>query len=1556
MEGVRNLESKFAGYENEEGYMAMEIDEFETKPGLEKVIVEASINSTKMFGRFLETSLMFHELRKHDFEIVNRVEVPEMCVLKLRFKILIQCFRMLCRGLIPGEKLLSELFCMMDDLIIRRGFGLFKSGEKDEEKEVFDSETQMFLVLKDYFCHSKKVFRDKIEKTGSLLEERARKESPLVTGDLTRVFSELNSLRINPLGFAGSLEIESNLSNRWNKYTQQEKQFLKSFKDIDMEAKLRKYLAFPADVSYRASLTEKLIRLSKIQNKVRNMVKERAMYYQLSEKSKLHSKEQHESPDLNTVSAQIQTQEIQDFQVQDSNPNPDPNMNRTPASETCQEKSSNQKRLNALQESILEGISSSGIFVPSRITYFKARGFSMLDGISRRFSDFWASKSPTIHQYRFQIIIDGVSDERERILREKRKRKALLGRLAVSATKQVVSIQSQKQINLERKERERLRLLRENDLEAYLELVKETKNRRLQELINQTDRFLLDIGLRVQDQKMVGMESGSAQNSYSEGDQRESADIIACSEVNVDESSEFVNIPKTTSVASYYTMAHSVSESISDKPMKLLKGGSLLPYQVIGVEWMLSLYNNKLHGILADEMGLGKTVQTIALLTYLYEHKDNQGPHLVVVPLSTLPNWQKEFQIWSPELKILCFKGSRYERRSLIYEMRHTKFNVCLTTFDFIIRESGALQSMQWKHIIVDEGHRLKNSKSKFHVVLADFRSENRLLLTGTPLQNSITELWSLLNFLLPQVFHSVEDFQVWFSKPFSDLPSNEASLELSEEERLFVISRLHSILRPFLLRRVKSDVLQDLPEKKEYIVRMELTPWQKIVYDQIKQKAVHSMDLSSGKIQYRSVSNTIMQLRKIVNHPYLFVEEYLIENDDIFRVSCKFEVLDRMLPKLIRFRHKVLIFCQMTQLMDILGDFLDYRGIEHHRLDGTMTIQERKEKMDEFNSPDSEKFVFVLSTRAGGLGLNLQAADTVIIFDSDWNPHQDLQAQSRAHRMGQKNEVRVLRFVSISGVEELVLKRAQKKLEIDHKIIQAGMFNSTQVEEDEREDRLKELFGKEEYKSDSRVTTPSEINHFLARNDEELKAFEEMDKKTFGKNIYQKIQDWSKNIAKKSATSNKSVKERGEDAVENNLSSSKKNVDSDLLKYGQNISKSPSRPKKPGRRQKSIQADEQESQEEALEEIKSETSKVQEVLTLEDSKIYLECLEKSGRMIRMQEVPDWIVRPPNEVNAELGIEDNNLNEIRDLDRSERKSRWKSNKDYLCVEGLSERAFLRVMEKYEAGEITDISKELLKETNKRRRSLPVLSNQSNSESASKGNSLSSISSLRGKRSSLRNISTFKRQDRQERRKSSAYFSSASSNSPLPNLNGSFSDKSLSKKRKIISFSEDEEGEDNNEDFENCSSVAKRVLRRDRASKREKPRAQNWEDEEDDENEEDEDDVEGEEDGDGNGNGNDDDDDDDYLYSNPSSHGKKNQKNTTSLQPIKKKGESNLQNQKNTKATCSNRKSQNNSSTIKFEKESKDNSKRSNDPDSGFLLPTNYMDSLPDTPEAIVINN
>ncbi|KAK6590886.1 SWI SNF related transcriptional regulator ATpase [Cryptosporidium xiaoi] len=1300
---------------------------------IEDLVYESASKSSEIFARCLDLSFEYKKLKNDvKYKTLKDLEVPNEDLLRYRLKVLVQCYRMLSRGLLPGNFLLGELYKMMDELIVRRPhlFKIYsiddnKTMENDDSKlKIIDYDNNIFYVMKKYFEYSKLVFGVKMRSYGNFLSEKVDTNCDY-NDKLIELVAEVNSFRVNTLEYTGSVVAKNNMYNYWDSYILNEKKILKNLVSLESQRKLRKYISFPADISYKANLHEKLLDISYIQTKTRNDVYSNGQYYSLDP---LITEKEFNNVNDNTSDCK---------EKENNNNNINNNNNNNNKCQHYFEKSKpDMANFEIIDSNIRVGISNRRLLVPTQIKEDDKIIDSIFKSANRKIINFWKSKSPTIQQYKFQLIIENLPIEREKIMQEKRKKRLILSRLAINASKQMVSIQSQKQINMEKKERERLRLLRENDLEAYLELVKETKNRRLQELINQTDRFLIDMGLRVQDQKISSTNNNDSNKFTSTTELKDSLEYNS-------------GLNSKTTVSSYYTMAHTITENITDNPMKLLKG-ELLPYQVTGVEWMLSLYNNKLHGILADEMGLGKTIQTVALLTYLYEHKENHGPHLVIVPLSTLPNWQKEFEKWSPSLSIMCFKGSRYERRSLFQEIRKMKFNVCLTTFDFIIREGNSLQSIQWKHIIVDEGHRLKNSKSKFHVILHDFNSHNRLLLTGTPLQNNITELWSLLNFLLPQVFHSVEDFQVWFSKPFSELPSNENSLELSEEEKLFIINRLHSILRPFLLRRVKSDVLHDLPEKKEFIVRMELTPWQKIVYDQIKQKAVHSMDLNSGKIQYRSVSNTIIQLRKIVNHPYLFVDEYLIENDDIFRVSCKFEILDRMLPKLIFFKHKVLIFCQMTQLMDILGDFLDYRGIKYHRLDGTMTIQERKERMDEFNSDESDKFVFVLSTRAGGLGLNLQAADTVIIFDSDWNPHQDLQAQSRAHRMGQKNEVRVIRLISISGVEELVLKKAQKKLEIDQKIIQAGMFNSTQVVEDDREDRLRELFGKEEYKSDARVTTPSELNKFMARTENELKTFEEMDKKMFGRSIYNKIYEWSDLVMKKIYNNSESdtlVNENNKDELEH---ADNCDLNKDLLDFGNNISKSPTKPKRPGRKQKNIQNEQNYNNDEAIE--AKNSNRNNEMLTSEDSKVYMNYLEKAGRIISVDEVPDWIVRPPNEVNAELGIDDFNMNEPKEIPRSQRKSRWKSNKDYLCVEGVSERTFLKVVEKYESGEINDIKKELLKETTKRRTSL---------------------------------------------RRNSTNINDVSSNNITQNKNQN--NKAKNKKRKIITFSDDEN--ESNDDFD-----------------------------------------------------------------------------------------------------------------------------------------------------------
>jgi hypothetical protein len=660
--------------------------------------------------------------------------------------------------------------------------------------------------------------------------------------------------------------------------------------------------------------------------------------------------------------------------------------------------------------------------------------------------------------------------------------------LAEKCSRALTAVERKKIEQKEKEEKERMRLLRNNNYDEYVKLLRQTKNKRLNEILDQTDRFLQDIGVKVLVQK---------------SETRRVLDRIADQEGDNGLPPTLAGEETTTSptdvtgVMDYYSSVHKIREE-TQQPSTLV-GGTLMPYQLAGLQWLVSLYNNKLHGILADEMGLGKTVQTIALLAYLAEYKGNKGPHLVIVPLSTMPNWQSEFDRWLPSFNVIAFRGSKDQRREALRQMRGDDVNVVLTTYDFILREKGPLTRKNWKSIVVDEGHRMKNSKSRLHQVLNGFTCGNRLLLTGTPLQNNLTELWSLLNFLLPKIFQSAEDFENWFNEPFSRIGDQDdaAGTKLSEEEQMLIIHRLHIVLRPFLLRREKAEVLKDLPDKQEFVVRVELSEWQQLAYEQMSQNALRVVD-ADGKVTAKAMQNSLMQLRKICNHPYLFMDSYR-QDRDMFRTSGKFEVLDRMLPKLIHFGHKVLIFSQMTQLMDILGDYFEWRGLKYFRLDGSTAIEERRERMHLFNTGDDVN-IFMLSTRAGGLGLNLQTADTVIIFDSDFNPQMDLQAQDRAHRVGQKNQVRVFRLITESQIEQSILDKAHHKLDIDQKIIQAGMFNRSSSEEDRRE-RLRTIMGGSSKSSwEGGPTAPEQLNRMLARSTEEFHYFQQVDAGLFGR------------------------------------------------------------------------------------------------------------------------------------------------------------------------------------------------------------------------------------------------------------------------------------------------------------------------------------------------------------------------------------------------------------------------------------------------------------------------
>ncbi|XP_048506036.1 ATP-dependent helicase brm isoform X2 [Athalia rosae] len=564
-----------------------------------------------------------------------------------------------------------------------------------------------------------------------------------------------------------------------------------------------------------------------------------------------------------------------------------------------------------------------------------------------------------------------------------------------------------------------------------------------------------------------------------------------------------------TEEQTYYSIAHTVHEVVTEQA-SIMVNGNLKEYQIKGLEWLVSLFNNNLNGILADEMGLGKTIQTIALVTHLMEKKKVNGPFLIIVPLSTLSNWVLEFEKWAPSVVVVSYKGSPAGRRTIQSQMRATKFNVLLTTYEYVIKDKGVLAKLQWKYMIIDEGHRMKNHHCKLTQVLnTHYLAPHRLLLTGTPLQNKLPELWALLNFLLPSIFKSCSTFEQWFNAPFA---TTGEKVELNEEETILIIRRLHKVLRPFLLRRLKKEVESQLPDKVEYIIKCDMSGLQKVLYKHMQSKGVLLTDGSEkgkqGKGGAKALMNTIVQLRKLCNHPFMFqaIEEKYCEHvgiqgstvvtgPDLYRASGKFELLDRILPKLKATDHRVLLFCQMTQLMTIMEDYLSWRGFMYLRLDGTTKAEDRGELLKKFNDPGSEYFLFLLSTRAGGLGLNLQAADTVIIFDSDWNPHQDLQAQDRAHRIGQKNEVRVLRLMTVNSVEERILAAARYKLNMDEKVIQAGMFDQKSTGS-ERQQFLQSILHQDDADDEEENEVPDDetVNQMIARSEGEFEKFQKLD------------------------------------------------------------------------------------------------------------------------------------------------------------------------------------------------------------------------------------------------------------------------------------------------------------------------------------------------------------------------------------------------------------------------------------------------------------------------------
>ena len=485
-------------------------------------------------------------------------------------------------------------------------------------------------------------------------------------------------------------------------------------------------------------------------------------------------------------------------------------------------------------------------------------------------------------------------------------------------------------------------------------------------------------------------------------------------------------------------------ERIQSSP-DFLQNGELKDFQIKGLNFLAFNWVKDRNVVLADEMGLGKTVQTVSFINWLRHVRRQQGPFIVIVPLSTMPAWADTFDNWTPDLNYVVYNGSEKARSVLRdYELmvdgnpKRPKFHVLLTTYEYAMNDSPFLGQFKWQFMAVDEAHRLKNRDSQLYVKLNEWKCQAKLLITGTPIQNNLAELSALMDFLNPGMVHVDVDM---------DLNSEHASQKLAE---------LTEAIQPFMLRRTKSKVESDLPPKTEKIIRVELSDVQLEYYKNILTKNYAALN-DGAKGMKQSLLNIMMELKKASNHPFMFpnAEAKILEGssrrEDILRAmitsSGKMMLLDQLLRKLKNDGHRVLIFCQMVGMLNILSEYMEYRGYKYQRLDGTIPSAARRLAIEHYNAPDSTDFAFLLSTRAGGLGINLMTADTVVLFDSDWNPQADLQAMARAHRIGQTRPVSVYRLVSKDTIEEEVIERARNKLMLEFITIQRGVTDKEATE-----------------------------------------------------------------------------------------------------------------------------------------------------------------------------------------------------------------------------------------------------------------------------------------------------------------------------------------------------------------------------------------------------------------------------------------------------------------------------------------------------------------------------
>jgi SNF2 family DNA or RNA helicase len=449
---------------------------------------------------------------------------------------------------------------------------------------------------------------------------------------------------------------------------------------------------------------------------------------------------------------------------------------------------------------------------------------------------------------------------------------------------------------------------------------------------------------------------------------------------------------------------------------------TLRDYQKKGVQWLKALKKTHLGGILADEMGLGKTIQVIALLGHMSKQS------LIIVPSSLMYNWKKEFEKFTPETKVLIISGSKEKRDEL--NTIKSKYDIIITSYPLIRRDLDYYLGDEFEYCILDEAQYIKNPDTKTAKFVKKVKSNHRLVLTGTPIENNLIELWSIFDFILPGYLKDKKTFNKEFIKK-----------ERENHEKLV------RLINPFILRRKKNDVLNELPEKIVNVVYSKLNKKQERIYDSylldMKERLKELRDENNINTSHIEILSILTRLRQICCDPGLFVEDY----DE---KSGKLQLLEELIDELLEGNHKILIFSQFTTMLKIISKLLKRKRIKFSYLDGQIKVDKREKVIDDFTSGKTD--IFLISLKAGGTGLNLTEADTVIHVDPWWNPAVEDQATDRAHRIGQKDVVNVYKVITRNTIEEKIYEIQLKKRELIDSVIEnkdiATTFNSQEAYE----------------------------------------------------------------------------------------------------------------------------------------------------------------------------------------------------------------------------------------------------------------------------------------------------------------------------------------------------------------------------------------------------------------------------------------------------------------------------------------------------------------------------